>query len=101
MHTQGINLATEKAITMVEATQVIAEIMPGRQLSAATMRLWARQGLYAGAVKLEVVYIGRDMCTSREAIFRFLRKLNASRDEYRNHIPPAPVAIPDPPATAI
>lgn len=64
--------------TLIELTDA-AEMLPrpaGKEaLSHKTLRTWARRGVRG--VKLEVIRVGKYVMTSREAVRRFIDRLNA------------------------
>ena len=64
-----INIHREEVLTLAEA----AKILP-RPVHFSTILRWSQCGY--GGVRLETVRIGRTLCTSREALQRFVDRLS-------------------------
>ena len=74
MYEEKLRILTEDVITLREA----ARLLPKRPHHATLWR-WANKGV--GGIRLESVKQGRDLLTSKQALNRFLRALNADRWE--------------------
>lgn len=63
----------ETLVTLEEATHFLPKRTTGARISAWTLRRWAKEGL--NHEQLEVVKLGRTLCTSKEAIERFVENV--------------------------
>lgn len=66
----AINVETEEILTLNQAARQI----PGGAVSLCTMYRWRLKGVHG--VKLECLRVGQEWRTSREAILRFIARLN-------------------------
>lgn len=79
-----IDLRKEAIFTLAEAVKVLPKLS-GKRLDVSTVWRWCSRGL--GGVRLEHVRVGRRICTSTEALYRFLNRprsagqVDLSRDE--------------------
>lgn len=71
--TRSINLLAEEPIELARATAFFKDAH-GRKPHIATLRRWAKSGCRGH--KLEVLFIGNRLTTSREAVARFLAAIN-------------------------
>ena len=67
-----IDLEQEQVMSLREAAKSMPTI-DGKQVHLSTIWRWARKGL--NGVRLEYVRVGRRVCTSREAMNRFVNAL--------------------------
>ncbi len=67
-----IDQATEELIPLTKAARIVN---PSRPPNVSTVWRWALSGL-AGGIRLESIKVGGIRFTSREAVARFLRRLN-------------------------
>src|SRR5262245_8706047 len=67
-------LLLESVITLTEATALPFLRRRGKRPALTTLLRWARRGI--NGQRLETVRIGRSLCTSAEAIERFIRAVS-------------------------
>lgn len=72
-----IDIEAEAVLSIPEAAALFAGRRPGKRVNVATVYRWARRGVRG--VRLEAVAVGGMLKTSREAVLRFLERLNARR----------------------
>lgn len=82
-----IDLEHEKPVLLSKSGRVIN---PSNPPHTSSIWRWASSGV-RGGIRLETVRVGGRVYTSREAIFRFIARLNAPRD--------CRPAQPEPPST--
>lgn len=73
-----IDLKTEQLISLSEAAKTLPRTN-GKKVHDSTLWRWARKGIRG--VKLEYVRVGSRICTSVEALSRFLSALTVKDDE--------------------
>lgn len=66
------DIMAEGPISMATAARAVP-VVDGRQVSPTTVWRWATRGVRG--VRLECIRVGRRMCTSRAALFRFFHRL--------------------------
>ena len=66
----------ERVLTLTEATRLPFLKRNGKRPALTTMLRWARRGI--NGQRLETVRIGRSLCTSAEAVQRFIRAMSAA-----------------------
>lgn len=88
-----IDTTREQLATLTEATKLIPPVNGHRPSTTAIWR-WCTKGLGPDRIRLEHVRIGRRVCTSQEAINRFL---NATAESAAERLS-APPAMPAPKA---
>lgn len=69
-----IDLENESLLSLTEATRALPKL-DGKRPHPSTLFRWMTDGI-RGGVKLEHVRIGRRICTSREALQRFVEALS-------------------------
>jgi hypothetical protein len=72
----------------LQSIAILARDIPGRHGKAihpGSVGRWARVGV--GGVRLEVVYVGGQLCSSKEAITRFIERATAARSGARGPAP--------------
>lgn len=74
----AIDYRLEKLISLEEAAQSAPGFRPGKCMSVAAVRRWAKRGLRG--IKLETAIAGGRRCTSREAVQRFFELLTEARE---------------------
>ena len=67
-----IDLQRETVVTLPEACRKLPTI-DGRKMHVSTLWRWARKGVRG--IHLEHIYLGRRLCTSEEALTRFVNAL--------------------------
>ncbi|MFO0889898.1 MAG: DUF1580 domain-containing protein [Isosphaeraceae bacterium] len=67
---------SETVISLVEAARMLPQRPTGKALHVAALRRWAARGIRGH--KLEVIYIGGTVCTSREALARFFATISGN-----------------------
>lgn len=78
-----IDLRTEQAISLAEATRYLPKGRGGKKLHVTTLHRWCSIGVQASdgsRVILETIRIGGARCTSIEAIQRFCERLTGNHD---------------------
>ena len=86
-----LDITKETPISLTEATKILPPI-DGRRLHVSSVWRWARKGI--GGITLEYVRVGGRVCTSAEAISRFVNALAAL-----DGVPAARTPVPQSPAT--
>jgi hypothetical protein len=69
-------LLREDTLTLTEATKLPFLKRNGKRPALTTLLRWARRGMHGH--RLETVRIGRSLCTSTQAIERFVRAVSAA-----------------------
>jgi hypothetical protein len=82
----SIDLESEEALTLKAATKLPILRRNGRHPHVSQLYRWATTGL-RGGIRLETVKIGGSLCTTREAVLRFIARLTN---------PDTPVSAPTP-----
>lgn len=89
-----IDIATEKLVTLTEAARLLPRI-DGKSLSPNAIWRWCMKGVGQEKVKLDHVCIGRRVCTSEEALHRFMQA--SAEDALERLNKPAHLYFPKPP----
>lgn len=79
-----IDFTTESPITLAKASRLPELARDGRKPHIATLFRWTTVG--CRGVRLEAGQVGNSRCTSREAVGRFLRRLNGEQGVTANPI---------------
>lgn len=87
----AIELDKEEALSLTAASRVVPPV-DGRHVSTCSVWRWCTKGL--AGVRLESIWIGKRLCTTREALGRFF---NAVSEAKRNAAVPPAVMPPVPP----
>lgn len=74
-----MSIASERLMTLDEASRVMPSIVAGLTVSERTLLSWGQRGL--GGVKLETIRVGVRVATSEEAIRRFFAAVNGQEDK--------------------
>jgi len=75
----AIDLSDEALISLKEATKLKALCRDGRSPHVASLYRWAAPFGCRG-VRLETIRVGATLCTSEQAVLRFLERLNDPSD---------------------
>ncbi len=70
LFTPPLNILVEDVIPLSD----VAGEIPGYKVHSTTVWRWHRRGVRG--VKLEVVIVGNSICPSRQAVIRFLQRIN-------------------------
>lgn len=76
-----IDIASETVVSFSDACRYLPRRRQGRKIHASTLWRWGTRGLRG--VRLELLKVGGQTCTSVEALQRFFDGLAASNDETR------------------
>jgi len=88
-----IDIKTEKLLTLAEASRRLPAV-DGRRVSLTTLWRWCTKGVGPVKVKLDHVRIGRRMCTTEEAVHRFMHECASAAVEFHRPEPPIKVVFP-------
>ncbi len=88
-----IDLNQEEILSLSEACAALPQI-EGKRPHISTLWRWCNRGIRG--VRLEHVRLGHRMCTSREALNRFLNALTADSERSAVSTPGRPVRSPEP-----
>jgi len=78
-----IDATCETLITFAEASRMLPARRGGKRVHLSTWHRWATKG--SRGVRLEVVRVGSTLCTSREAVGRFLDRLTKAHPTPGSH----------------
>ena len=81
-----INIASEKLITLSEATKYVPRRRKGKRTHCATVYRWAARGLRG--VRLETIRVGGSLCTSEEKLQLFFNRLTEADGDNRDETKP-------------
>ena len=73
-----IDLASEKVLTLNDATQHLPRRRGGKRPHISTLIRWSERGVRG--IRLEVIRVGGTLCTSLEALQRFCDRLTTGVD---------------------
>ena len=73
-----IDMATERIVSLTEATAILPRRRSGRKPNIATLYRWTTAG--CRGIKLEYLQVGATRCTSHEALQRFFDALTAQAE---------------------
>lgn len=81
-----ISIATERVITLTEAAERLPCSRRGKKIHKSTLVRWAKRG--CRGYRLEVVRVGSTLCTSAEALQRFLERISSDLGAAESPQPP-------------
>jgi hypothetical protein len=71
-----LNLSDETIVSLSDATKLLPRRRAGKRPHISCLYRWARHGFRG--IRLEVIRVGGTLCTSREALERFIEQTTAA-----------------------